>query len=243
MDLQREKDVYYFKVTTSIDNGKTWSTPVDITSQISKPEWHNDFKFITSGRGIQTRSGKLVHTLVNLQNGLHVFASDDRGKTWYLIDNAIQPGDESKIVELADGSWMINSRVNGKGYRYIHTSTDEGKTWQTKPDTMLVDPGCNASIIRYTSINNGDDKNRLLFSNANMKDARSNMTIRVSYDEGKTWTAGKTIYSGGSAYSSMTILKNGDIGLFFEKDNYKENAFVRVSLEWLTDGADSIADE
>ncbi len=243
MDLHREKDVYYFKVTTSIDNGKTWSAPVDITSQISKPEWHNDFKFITSGRGIQTRSGKLVHTLVNLQNGLHVFASDDRGKTWYLIDNAIQPGDESKIVELADGSWMINSRVNGKGYRYIHTSTDEGKTWQTKPDTMLVDPGCNASIIRYTSINNGDDKNRLLFSNANMKDARSNMTIRVSYDEGKTWTAGKTIYSGGSAYSSMTILKNGDIGLFFEKDNYKENAFVRVSLEWLTDGADSIADE
>ena len=36
----------------------------------------------------------------------------------------------------------------------------------------------------------------------------------------------------------MSILKNGDIGLFFEKDNYKENVFVRMTLEWLSDGND-----
>ncbi len=65
------------------------------------------------------------------------------------------------------------------------------------------------------------------------------MTLRISYDEGETWTEGKTIYKGGSAYSSMSILANGDIGLFFEKDNYKENAFVRITLEWLTDGTDT----
>jgi len=64
------------------------------------------------------------------------------------------------------------------------------------------------------------------------------MTVRLSYDEGKTWTAGKTIYPGGAAYSSMTILANGDIGLFFEKDNYQENVFVRFDLAWLTDGKD-----
>ena len=238
MDLDNEKDVYYFKLIKSLDNGQTWSAPSDITSQISKPEWQNDFKFITSGRGIQTSSGKLLHTLVNLKNGLHLFGSDDHGESWYLIDTPITPGDESKVVELADGTWMINSRVNGKGFRYVHTSTDEGKTWNTKPDTSLIDPGCNASIIRYTSVKEGATKNRLLFSNANMKDERTNMTIKVSYDEGKSWTAGKTIYSGDSAYSSMSILANGDIGLFFEKDNYQENAFVRLTLEWLTDGKD-----
>lgn len=239
MDVRNEKNVYYFKLTKSSDNGQTWSTPFDITSQISKPEWHTDFKFITSGRGIQTRSGKLVHTLVNLKNGLHLFGSDDHGESWYLIDNPIQPGDESKIVELADGSWMINSRVNGEGFRYVHTSTDEGKTWQTKPDFSLIDPGCNASIIRYSSVEEGADKNRLLFSNANSKDKRNNMTIKISYDEGKTWTTGKTIYTGGSAYSSMTVLENGDIGLFFEKENYQHNVFVQLSLEWLTDGEDT----
>lgn len=238
MDLENEKDIYYLKVTKSNDNGKTWSSPVDITSQISKSEWLHNFKFITSGRGIQTSDGKLIHTLVNLEHGLFLFASDNHGESWYLIDNQIIPGDESKIVELIDGTWMVNSRVNGKGFRFVHTSTDKGTTWLTRPDSSLIDPGCNASIIRYTSINEGADKNRLLFSNAKMKDDRKNMTIRISYDEGKTWTEGKTVYTGSSAYSSMTILSNGDIGLFFEKDNYQENVFVRITLDWLTDGKD-----
>jgi sialidase-1 len=238
MDLDNEKDVYYLKVVKSIDNGQTWSSPIDITSQITKSDWHNDFKFITSGRGIQARSDKLLHTLVDLKNGLHLFGSDDHGESWYLVDTPIIPGDESKIVELIDGTWMINSRVNGKGIRFVHTSTDEGATWLSRPDSSLIDPGCNASIIRYTSIKDGADKNRILFSNAKMKDERSNMTIRISYDEGKSWTEGKTIYHGGSAYSSMSILANGDIGLFFEKDNYQENVFVRLPLEWLTDGND-----
>ena len=231
MDLDNEKDVYYLKVIKSIDNGKTWSSPIDITSQITKPEWHNDFKFITSGRGIQTSNGKLLHTLVNLQNGLHLFGSDNHGESWYLIDTPILPGDESKIIELIDGTWMINSRVNGKGIRFIHTSTDEGATWLSKPDSSLIDPGCNASIIRYTSTKDGADKNRILFSNIKMKDERKNITIRISYDEGKSWTDGKTIYNESSAYSSMSILANGDIGLFFEKDNYQENVFVRLTLE------------
>jgi len=63
-----------------------------LTSQITKSEWHNDFKFITSGRGIKTSSGKLIHTLVNLENGLHLFGSDDHGESWYLIDVPIKTG-------------------------------------------------------------------------------------------------------------------------------------------------------
>ncbi len=239
MDLDKEKDVYYLHVVKSADNGKTWSEPTDITSQIAKPEWHKDFKFITSGRGIQTRSGKLLHTMVNLNSGLHVFGSDDHGKSWYFIDTPIQPADESKIIELADGSWMINSRANNKKtFRYVHTSNDEGKTWTTREEPQLVDPRCNASIIRYTSVKEGHNKNRLLFANANSKKGRLNMTVRVSYDEGETWTQGKTIYEGPSAYSSLTVLKNGDIGLFFEQDNHTKNPFVSFSLEWLTDGSD-----
>jgi sialidase-1 len=239
MDLDQELNVYYLYVTKSKDNGKTWSEPVDITPQITKKEWHKDFKFITSGRGIQTKSGKLIHTLVNLESGMHVFGSDDHGKSWYLIDMPITPADESKLVELTDGTWMINSRVNTEKLRYVHTSTDEGKTWTTLADKNLIDPSCNASIIRYTSIANGADKNRLLFSNANTESSRKNMTVKISYDEGKTWSKGKTIYTESSAYSSLTILKNGEIGLFFEKDNYKKNVFTSFSLEWLTDGKDS----
>lgn len=239
MNLDTEKDIYYLHVIKSQDNGKTWSAPEDITAQISKPEWHNDFKFITSGRGIQTKSGQLLHCMVNLKSGMHLFGSDDHGKTWYFIDTPISPADESKVVELVDGTWMVNARVNDKkGVRYVHTSSDEGKTWTTTAEPQLSDPGCNASIIRYTSIKDGYKKNRLLFSNAKSEKGRTNMTVRVSYDEGKTWSAGKTIYSGSSAYSSLTVLKNGDIGLFFEKDDYSENVFTSFSLKWLTDKKD-----
>lgn len=238
MALDKEKDVYYLRVVKSNDNGKTWSAPRDITKEITKPEWHNDFKFITSGHGIQTRSGKLLHTLVNLQRGLFLFGSDDHGKSWFLLDTPMKPGDESKVVELADGTWMVNSRVNGKGLRYVHTSTDEGKTWTSYPDSSLTDPGCNASIVRYSSVAAGADKNRLLFSNADNSKERKNMTVRISYDEGNTWSAGKTIYAGSSAYSSLTVLPNGEIVLFFEKDDYTKNVVTRFSLNWLTDGKD-----
>jgi sialidase-1 len=238
MDLVNEKDVYYLRVITSSDNGKSWSSPRDITSEITPPEWHNDFKFITSGRGIQTRSGKLLHTLVNLGKGVFLFGSDNHGESWYGIDTPVRPADESKIAELADGTWMINSRVNGTGMRFVHTSADEGKPWVSKPDSALVDAGCNASFIRLSSVENGSDKNRLLFSNANHASNRENMTVRISYDEGKSWSEGKTIYTGSSAYSSMTVLHNGDVVLFFEKDDYSRNGVVRFSLEWLTDGKD-----
>ncbi len=232
MDLINEKDVYYLHVVKSEDHGKTWSKPVDITSQISKPEWHHNFKFITSGRGIQTRDGVLLHCMVNLDNGMHVFGSDDHGKSWFLLDAPISPANESKIVELNDGTWMINSRVNGQPLRYVHTSKDKGKTWTSAAAEELIDPGCNASIIRYSQASDGN-KNILIFSNAKSTKERKNLSIRLSTDEGKTWTEGKTIYEGGSAYSSMTVLKNGDIGLFFEKDGYKKNVFVRVPLKWL----------
>lgn len=239
MNLDTEKDIYYLHVMKSSDNGKTWNQPEDITSQIAKPEWHEDFKFITSGRGIQTKSGKLLHTMVNLNSGLHLFGSDDHGKTWYFLDTSIQPADESKVIELADGTLMINARVNKEGLRYVHTSKDDGKTWQTTPAPELIDPGCNASIIRYTAVEDGYKKNRLLFSNAKSRQGRTNLTVRVSYDEGETWTDGKTIYEGPSAYSSLTILENGDIGVFFEKDEYTENVFASFSLSWLTDKKDT----
>ncbi|MDN5215810.1 sialidase family protein [Fulvivirgaceae bacterium BMA12] len=239
MNLYGAKGEYYFKMVRSQDHGKTWSSPVDITSQISKKEWKKDFKFITSGKGIQTRSGKLLHTLVNLDRGLYIFGSDDHGKSWHLIDTPITPGDESKIIELSDGSWMINSRVNKSGLRYIHTSTDNGISWTSKPDSSLIDPGCNASLIYYATTTGRENTKRILFSNPKTSDTRENLSVQISYDEGKTWSDSKTIYTGKSAYSSMCILKNGSIGLLFEKDNYKKNVFTIISLNWLTNGKDS----
>ena len=65
---------------------------------------------------------------------------------------------KSKIIELKNKNWMVNSRVNGKGYRYSHVSSDMGKTWGSQLRNDLIDPGCNASLINY-------DGDILLFSN------------------------------------------------------------------------------
>ena len=230
MDLNKEKDIYYIHVIKSSDNGETWSKPEDITAQISKPEWKKDFKFVTSGKGTQTASGKLLHTLVNLNSGLYIFGSDDHGKTWFFKDTPIMPADESKIIELNDGSWMVNSRVNKLGMRVVHISKDEGKSWVSRNEPSLIDPACNGAIVRYRSKKYG---NLLLFSNPDSKDARKNLTVKISDDEGKTWKISKTIYAGASAYSDMVVLENGEIGLLFEKEEYKENVFVRFSMEWL----------
>ncbi len=233
MNLDKDKKEYRYQFVKSSDNGKSWTKPKDISEQISKPEWKENFKFITSGRGIQTKSGKLLHCVVNLQNGGRVFASDDHGKTWYLIDTKITPFDESKIVELADGKLMINSRIAKQGYRIVHISDDGGKTWKTHQETQLPDPGCNASIIRYTSKKHKVKDKILIFANNNDSKFRQNMTVRISRDDGKTWSKGKTVYSGSSAYPTLTVLKNGDIGLLFEADRYTKNVFVSFPLKWI----------
>ena len=226
MDLDNAKDIYRFMVIKSSDQGENWSEPVEITNNIIKKGWEKDFMFITSGRGIQTKDGTLLHCLVNLNKGTHVFGSKDHGKSWFLIDTPLSPGDESKIIELSNGNWLVNSRVNSNDSRYSHISKDNGQTWATYKNKDLQDPGCNASLVKYDEL--------LLFTNAFDSKYRKNLSLSISKDQGRTWAKNQTIYKGESAYSSMTKLKNGDIGVFFEKDNYTKNVFVRIPKTWLT---------
>ncbi|MCC6145040.1 MAG: exo-alpha-sialidase [Candidatus Hydrogenedentes bacterium] len=238
MDHFAARGEYRLHVLRSNDHGLTWQAPEDITDQITPDAWRKDFKFITSGEGSQAQSGMLLHTLVNLKHGLHAFGSKDHGQTWFLVNTPLVPGDESRIIELTDGTWMVNSRVKKAGMRYVHRSSDQGKSWSTAPDPQLADPGCNASLIRYTGMEDGHTRSRLLFSNADSADKRRNLSVRISYDEGMTWSKGKTIHGGSAAYSSLAVLPNGDIGLLFEADDYTANFFVRFTLDWLTDGQD-----
>ena len=234
MDHAQAPQVYHHKVMASQDNGKNWDAPQDITAQICKPEWINDFKFITSGKGWQTKDGSLLHTLVHLNLGVFVFGSSDHGKSWFILDKPLQPADESKIIELADGRWMVNSRVNNKGFRYVHVSDNKGINWATFADTALHDPGCNASIVRHTT-SNGHKSDKLFFVNIHNQTFRKNLAISVSGDEGKTWTQSKTIYSGNAAYNDACVLPRGELGVLFEKDDYVDISFVRLSIEWISE--------
>ena len=70
------------------------------------------------------------------------------------------------------------------------------------------------------------------------------MTVRLSYDEGKSWPVSKLLCAGPSAYCCLAVLKDGDIACLYEggvKYQHEKIIFARFSLEWLTDGKDKCA--
>lgn len=60
------------------------------------------------------------------------------------------------------------------------------------------------------------------------------MTLRMSYDRGKTWTFSKVLHAGPAAYSDLTILRSGDIGCLYEagiKSPYEGIVFKKIKLQ------------
>ena len=227
-ECKKNYGVYQFWVQESADNGKTWSKPRDISKDIAFPEWpfgktqkEGGFIFISSGSGVQMKDGTLVHTLVHVGDGNALFGSTDHGKTWKALGKPAKFGDECKVVELTDGSWMINSRWRGGG-RQIHVSKDRGMTWESRYDATLRDPQCNAQIMRIGKA--------LLFSNCN-SGGRNNLYLRASIDDGQTWSEGISIEPKGAAYSDITLLKDGKtIGCLYEGAGYATVNFVTIPL-------------
>ena len=54
------------------------------------------------------------------------------------------------------------------------------------------------------------------------------MTLRASYDDGRTWPYSTVVYKGPSAYCDLAVLPDGNVGLLFEKDGYQTIEFVTI---------------
>ena len=237
-------------ITKSVDDGVTWSEPVDITHDVKLPDW--GWYATGPGVGIQLRHGQYKGRLVipcdhrgdfegEPTSYSHIFYSDDHGETWKLGGTVSPYNNECQVVELTDGTLMINMRSNlgsrgnkpEKGnMRTIAWSKDGGETWSDiQFDEKLIEPVCQASLIRY----NGE----LLFSNPASKKPRVNMTVRLSYDDGKTWPVDQSLYAGPTAYSCLTVLPDMTIGCLYERGDrspYEKITFARFAFEWLTHG-------
>ena len=241
-------------IARSYDNGQTWTEPEDITdfifgSNCVVPE-HRTWRasFFGSGNGLITSTGRIMFvaairetTAQSLSN--YAVYSDDNGITWHVSGRASVSGDEAKVTELVDGRILMSIRHNGK--RWYNISNDGGETWQSSTSTWndITAPACNGDMIRYTSVNQGFNKNRLLHS-VPFGSSRTDVSVYISYDEGETWPVRKCIVPYSSAYSSLSVLPDGTIGLHVEEE-YPGNSgystvFYNFSLEWLTDGADSL---
>jgi sialidase-1 len=187
--------------------------------------------------------------------------SDDHGKTWQrgeVVASELRHPSEHMAVELAGGSVMLNIRSEGDEHLRAVAVGKDGATGWSKPVLQpdLYDPVCMASLLRLSQ--QPERKNRLVFSNPdsrgvpgmissknNMR-SRDNLTLRISYDEAKTWAVSKLLEPGGTGYSDLAAGPDGAIFALYErveKDGSREGkhnlVFARISLEWLTDNQDS----
>jgi len=199
--------------------------------------------------------------------------SDDHGLTWKAGEVAVPDNDitvipnETSCIQLADGRVLFNSRNESPNYRRLFTYSSDGAGNWTTPvfADAFFEPICFGSMCRY-SRQPLQSKNRILFCNpdsrhdpwistfpATPRSARSrhrtNLTVRMSYDEGETWPISKLIDPGIAGYSDMAVTPDGIIHLFYEgvsiggKGNQYQNTHMSVvsfDLEWLTNGNDRL---
>jgi sialidase-1 len=234
-------------VTKSDDDGATWATPVEITADVKPQNW----SWYATGpvHGVQLSSGRLLipcdHRVIGEErNRSHVVYSDDHGATWRLGGVLDERTDECVAVETTDGSVYLNMRsYHGENRRAVARSTDGGESWSPVTlDEALIEPVCQASAIRFTD-EKRNDRNRMLFSNPASTD-REQMTVRVSYDEGRTWTDGAVLHAGPAAYSDLCVTSDLMPVCLYERgdDNaYETITFAVFSLQWLTAGRDSVS--
>lgn len=251
------REVWY---VTSVDNGDTWSSPVNITTQVHRPRqpqinpqyaFSEDWRSYanTPGHALQLRTGPYrgrIFVAANHSAGppqerfkeyaAHGYYTDDHGKTFHLSESINIPGsNEATAAELADGSVMMNIR-NQRGdvrARIVALSSNGGTTWDTAYfDMNLPDPVCEGSLL---SLHKRKGKNILAFCNAADTQHRNNLTLRVSFDEGKTWAINRQIDAAPqgkeqnhSAYSDIVALGRRKIGVLYERGNYSEIVFTIV---------------
>ncbi|MBI1913308.1 MAG: CocE/NonD family hydrolase [Planctomycetes bacterium] len=223
-------------VTNSTDDGVTWAKPVEITKEVKRADW--TWYATGPGVGIQTKGGRLVipcdnHVAGSKKQQSHVIFSDDRGKTWKLGGVVGPHCDESQVVELADGKLMLNIRsYRGTKRRLVSLSKDGGETWsEPVQDDALIEPVCQASIVRLPGDGGG-----LLFSNPASK-KRERLTVRLSYNDGRSWPVAKVLHEGPAAYSCLAVLADGSIGCLYERGDkhaYETLTFARFPSSWLT---------
>ncbi|MEU1622256.1 sialidase family protein [Streptomyces sp. NPDC005722] len=228
----------------SDSGGLSWSPPRDITATVKPGNW----RWYATGPGHAIaltsgpHAGRLLvpanHTSVlagRTVHGAHALYSDDSGLTWHIGFVQALPGDwlnlnESTMAELADGRVYVNSR------------DDHGFSAPTRADAYSPDGGLSISgIFRPQGALEGPEvqgsvlltrTGALLYSGPADRAKRRLMTVRVSGDQGASWTSGPPVSDSPAAYSDLVELADGTVGLLYETgitSPYESVTFTRLT--------------
>ena len=218
---QTSRDTRRIYLLSSADDGLTWTEPVEITTSVKLNSW----TWYATGpcHGLQVSRGQYKDRMIipcdHIEAGTgkyfsHIIYSDNSGKTWNLGGTTPQDQvNECAIAELSGDKLMLNMRNYDRTQksRKVSVSSDGGLTWsKIWSDPVLIEPICQASLLNHPK------KRILYFLNPASEDSREKMTLRISYDEGKTWAVSKVLHAGPAAYSDLTILPTGELVCFYE---------------------------
>ncbi len=248
------REVWY---KTSTDGGYTWGNAINITEMVHRPKqptvnpaysFDEDWRSYanTPGHAVQFMKGEFkgrIYVAANHSAGnpqerskdyqAHGFFTNDHGKTFALSENVSVPGsNEATATLLSDNKLMMSIR-NQRGdihARLIAISSNGGVHWDTTYfDMNLPDPICEGSILAI-----GKRKNILAFCNPADSIHRNNLTLRISFDDGKTWKKNWVIDKSETgremnhaAYSDLVEINKKSIGIIYERNNYNEIVFVK----------------
>lgn len=212
-------------MSKSADDGRTWSQPVSVTPQLKDSAWA--FFFQGPGRGITTSDGTLVfasqYTDFDAGRTPHagIIYSQDHGRSWQRHVAAKDSTTEAQVVELSDGTLMLNMRDNRGGARSVATTRDLGRSWTEHPTSRsaLREPVCMASLIAVKADENVLGRHILLFSNPDTVRGRNHITIKASLDDGMTWKEGNQLLldeDEGWGYSCLTMIDAETVGILYE---------------------------
>jgi len=220
----------------SDDDGKTWSKPINITKQVKKKDWH--FVLHGPGSGITLKDGTIVFPAqyqdaskkADGKKTAYPFStimySKDKGKTWHIGTGIKGNTTEATVIQLDDGSLMLNCRDNRRGLRTVGVTKDLGKTWEMHPTDRkdLIEPRCMASLLKVDHPKHGKF---VLFSNPDSNKSRYNMSIKVSTDDASSWK--KTFRYDSrpcSGYSCLAPVKDTHAAVLYEGPT--EMYFLRI---------------
>lgn len=195
LEGKKEGSIVRTFITFSDDEGVSWSSPRDITSEVKFDEAGS----YCSGPGgaIVVKSGKSAGRIVapfNVNGGTewynYLVYSDDCGKSWKISNTVSGYGtNESQVVELEDGRLMVNARshrfvgedgkespegwnpwnfnrvTRNRAQIYVTMSGDDFEWSDTEVREDEPDPTCQGSVIRVSGLGDGRES-RILISNA-----------------------------------------------------------------------------
>lgn len=202
----------------------------------------------------------------------YVVYSDDFGESWNLLGKKGKPvvssANEAKLEELPNGDIVISSRKSGGRNFNLFTYNANGfdsasGSWENAASTNFGNSSMgdgadtNGEILFYPAVDGNGDRVNILLQSLPTGSSREQVYVYYkAFPATKTswavsdftsgWTLGLKVDEDASAYSTMTILPDGNIGFMYEDDYSTSQGagggssniyFLPLTLSEITDDA------